>query len=120
MLPLLFIMVVMVTIRRRVLRSNWDRNYAHMRSRWAWLQQQCDLVKSKLPTNNDHVISEDDRVMSHDNDDMMSSEDHVIHEHCARTEPVRLNRKRPCQLLWQHQMTKKQSTSTRWSLGNRH
>lgn len=113
-------MVVMVTIRRRVLRSNWDRNYAHMRSRWAWLQRQCDLVKCKLPTNNDHVISEDDHVISHDNDDdVMSSEDHVIQEHCARTEPVRLNRKRPCQLLWQHQMTKKQS-STRWSLGNEH
>ena len=109
-------------IRRRVLRSNWDRNYAHMRSRWVWLQRQYDLVKSKLPANTDHVINKSVDVISYnnDNDDMMSEGDHVIHEHCARTDPVKLNRKRPCQLLWQHQLMKKRSTSNRWILGNEH
>lgn len=54
-------------------------------------------------------------------DDVMVSEDGlVVNERCARTEPVRLSRKRPCQLLRQHQMFKKQSTSVRWSLGNEH
>ena len=89
-----------------------------------WLQRQYDLVKSKLPANDgqminkDHVISEN-HVMSHDKEDvtMSSEEDHVIQDCCARTEPVRLNRKRPHQLLWQHQATKKQLRSTRWPLG---
>ena len=60
-----------------------------------------------------------DHVISHDRDEdvMTSSEDHVIHDHCARTEPVRWNRKRPRQLLWQHQVIKKQLTSVRWPLG---
>lgn len=121
----LLILVIVVTmaiivVRRRVLRSNWDRNYAHLRSRWVWLQRQYDLVKSKLPLNNkiDHVINKD-HVMSHD-DDMMPEECHMINEHCARTEPIRLNRKRPCQLLWQHQVIKKQSISSRWPQGGRH
>jgi len=85
-----------------------------------WLQRQYDLVKSKLPlNNNDHVIN-NDHVMSHDDDVMIPEECHVINEHCARTEPIRLNRKRPCQLLRQHQLNKKQSTSARWTLGSRH
>jgi len=46
---------------------------------------------------------------------MISDEDHMIPEHCARTEPV--NRKRPHQLLWQHQINKPQATSNRWQLG---
>lgn len=110
--------ISMIITRRRVLRSNWDRNYAHMRSRWVWLQRQYDLVKSKLPANNDHVIRRD-HVMSHDRDEdvMMSEEDHVIHDRCARTEPVRWDRKRPRQLLRQHQVIKKRLTSARWPLG---
>ena len=112
-------MVAMVIVRRRVLRSNWDRNYAHLRSRWAWLQRQCDLIKSKLPSTKDHVISGDDHVVSNDSDHVIN-EDQVIHEHCARTEPVRFNRKRSSQLLWQHQMVKKRSASNRWPLGGDH
>ncbi|XP_065919968.1 uncharacterized protein [Dysidea avara] len=135
-----------IRTRRRVLRSSWDRNYAHMRSRWVWLLAQYDLVKSKLPPSTkdrmtpsstreyiipttsirEHIIPNRDRLVKKEgcltpneahvifNETHMISDEDDMTEHCARTEPV--NRKRPHQLLWQHQMNRPQTTSSRWQL----